>query len=374
MRAEISAIPDGEYYFEDSISNATDPPEADWFRLLVVIDGDSLIADFTGSDPQGPHVMNCTYGVAASAVYSAVLQLVDNDIPHNDGVYRPITVIAPPGTVTNVIEPGASVAGNTETHPRLWAIVLGALAQAAPERAAAATGGTSSNFLFGGTHPDTGQYYVHYHLEGVGWGGRADADGNSNQVVPNGNCPNTPVEVFETRYPWVQTAYRLRRDSGGPGKHRGGLSTERIMEVRTDDITVSAVFNAMIKKPWGLFGAGGGATSELTVRRAGTAEFLTFRDAFGTRSNSRFANIKLTHGDRVMIRTPGGGGYGAPWERDVELVRQDVEEEFVSVAAAKADYGVVMMESGDGFSVDEQATVRRQAEMAKAAGPGSSDE
>ena len=146
------------------------------------------------------------------------------------------------------------------------------------------------------------------------------------------------------------------------------------MEVRTDDITVSAVFNAMIKKPWGLFGAGGGATSELTVRRAGTAEFLTFRDAFGTRSNSRFANIKLTHGDRVMIRTPGGGGYGAPWERDVELVRQDVEEDFVSVAAAKADYGVVMMESGDGFSVDEQATVRRRAEMAKAAGPGSSDE
>ena len=183
-------------------------------------------------------MFNCTYGVAASAVYNAVLQLVDNDIPHNDGVYRPITVIAPPGTVANVVEPGASVAGNTETHPRLWNIVLGALSQAVPERTSAATGGSSSNFLFGGVHPETDQYYVHYHLEGVGWGGRSDADGNSNQVVPNGNCPNTPVEIFETRYPWVQTAYRLRRDSGGPGRHRGGLSTERIMEVRTDD-TVS---------------------------------------------------------------------------------------------------------------------------------------
>ncbi len=366
MRAEIAAIPDGEYYYEDSISNATDPPEADWFRLRVVIDGDSLIADFTGSDPQGPHVMNCTYGVAASAVYNAVLQIVDDDIPHNDGVYRPITVIAPPGTVVNVIEPGASVGGNTETHPRLWAIVLGALAQAVPERASASTGGSSSNFLFGGTHPHTDQYYVHYHLEGVGWGGRDDADGNSNQVVPNGNCPNTPVEIFETRYPFVQKAYRLRQDSGGPGRHRGGLSTERIMEVRTDDITVSAVFNGMVKRPRGIFGAGGGATSELTVKRAGTDEFLTFRDAFGTRSNSRFANIKLTHGDQVRIRTPGGGGFGFPWEREVDLVVRDVEEQFVSLAAARSAYGVAISEHGDDLIVDEATTAELRSAMAAA--------
>lgn len=364
MRSEIGGIPDGEYYFEDSISNATDPPEEDWFRLLVVVDGDSLIADFTGSDPQGPHVFNCTYGVAASAVYNAVLQLVDNDIPHNDGVYRPITVIAPPGTVANVVEPGASVAGNTETHPRLWNIVLGALSQAVPERTSAATGGSSSNFLFGGVHPQTDQYYVHYHLEGVGWGGRSDADGNSNQVVPNGNCPNTPVEIFETRYPWVQTAYRLRRDSGGPGRHRGGLSTERIMEVRTDDITVSAVFNGMVKKPRGLFGATGGATSELTVKRVGTDKFLTFREAFGTHSNSRFANIKLTYGDQVRIRTPGGGGYGEPWERDSALVLKDIEEDFISLEAAEASYGVAIREINGSFIVDETATVRLRAKMA----------
>ncbi|MDP6509326.1 MAG: hydantoinase B/oxoprolinase family protein [Chloroflexota bacterium] len=372
MRVEIAAIPDGEYYYEDSISNATDPPEADWFRLRVVINGDSLIADFTGSDPQGPHVMNCTYGVTASAVYNAVLQIVDNDIPHNDGVYRPITVIAPPGTVVNVVEPGASVAGNTETHPRLWAIVLGALAQAVPDRASASTGGSSSNFLFGGTHPHTDQYYVHYHLEGVGWGGRDEADGNSNQVVPNGNCPNTPVEIFETRYPFVQKAYRLRQDSGGPGRHRGGLSTERIMEVRTDDITVSAVFNGMVKRPRGLFGAGGGATSELTVKRAGSDEFLTFRDAFGTRSNSRFANIKLTHGDEVCIRTPGGGGFGRPWERDVELVRRDVEEQFVSIDAARSNYGVAISEDGDDLTVDQAATEALRAELAAAAKIGTS--
>ena len=107
----------------------------------------------------------------------------------------------------------------------------------------------------------------------------------------------------------------------------------------------------------------------MTVKRAGADEFLTFRDAFGTRSNSRFANIKLTHGDQVRIRTPGGGGFGRPWERDVELVRRDVEEQFVSIAAARTDYGVAISESGDDILIDEAATAALRSAMA-AAGKG----
>ena len=232
MRNEIRSIPDGEYEFADHMEDARDPPARDWIRLRLIVEDGKIVADFTESDPQAAHVLNCTYGVTASGVYNAIFHFADNDVPHNDGAYRPITVIAPPGSIVNVVHPGASVGGNTETHPRIWGIVMGALAQAVPERVSAATGGTSCNFLFGGTHPDTGQYYVHYHFDGVGWGGRAAADGNSHQVVPNGNCPATPVEIFETRYPFMARAYRLRTDSGGAGAQRGGLGSDRILEVR----------------------------------------------------------------------------------------------------------------------------------------------
>ena len=269
MRDEIRAIPDGEYTFEGHMEDAREVPLHDWIRLRLVVSDGSLVADFSDSDPQAQHVLNCTYGVTASGTYNAVFHFADNNVPHNDGAYRPITVIASPGTLTNVVHPGPCVGGNTETHPRVWGIVIGALSKAVPDRVSADTGGTSCNFLFGGTHPDTDRYYVHYHFDGVGWGGRANADGNSNQVIPNGNCPSTPVEIFETRYPFLERSYRLRQDSGGAGAQRGGLGSERILEVRAPEITVSALFDRMVSGAWGLFGGEDGQQSALLVKRAG---------------------------------------------------------------------------------------------------------
>ena len=340
MRNEIREIPPGEYTFADHMEDARAEPVRDWIRLSLVVTDDHIIADFSESDPQAPHVLNCTYGVTASGVYNALFHCADNNLPHNDGAYRPITVIARPGSIANVTHPGASVGGNTETHPRIWGIVMGALAQAIPERVSAATGGTSCNFLFGGTHPSTGQYYVHYHFDGVGWGGRANADGNNHQVVPNGNCPTTPVEIFETRYPFLERSYRLREDSGGAGTHRGGLGSERILEVRAPSITMSALFDRMVSRPWGLFGGQGGEPSRLLIKRVDTTDFVTFSEAYGTPSNSRVANIELHAGDQVMLCSPGGGGYGAPHQRDAAAVLRDVQEGMVSQDAARAVYGV----------------------------------
>ncbi len=356
MRNELRSIPDGEYAFEDHMEDARDPPLRDWIRLNLIVADGSLIADFSNSDPQARHVLNCTYGVTASGTYNALFHFADNDIPHNDGAYRPITVIAKPGTLVNVVHPGPCVGGNTETHPRIWGIVMGALSKAVPDRVSADTGGTSCNFLFGGTHPDTGHFYVHYHFDGVGWGGRAVADGNSNQVIPNGNCPATPVEVFETRYPFLERSYRLRADSGGAGEHRGGLGSERILEVRAPEITMSALYDRMVSKPWGLFGGGGGETSRLLFKKAGTENFLTFHEAFGTPSNSRIANIVLSTGDQVMLASPGGGGYGDPKARKVGDVLADVEEGFISVAAARDLYGVAIDRANGEYHIDADAT------------------
>ena len=356
MRNELRSIADGEYTFEDFMEDSRDPPVRDWIRVTVVVDGGSLLVDFTGSDPQGPHVVNCTYGVTASAVYNAIFQIVDNDVPHNEGAYRPITVVAPPGSVTNVVEPGASVGGNTETHPRLWSVVLGALAKAVPDRIAASTGGTACNFLFGGVHPDTDRFYVHYHFDGVGWGGQQDADGNSNQCIPNGNCPTTPVEVFETRYPFIEWSYRLRSDSGGPGRRRGGLGSERVLEIRAPEITVSALYDRMTSAPWGLFGGRDAGPSRLLVKRAGASRFVTFSEAFGTVSDSRVANIILTRGDQVMLCSPGGGGYGLPNEREPELVLRDVDDGFISADAAAGAYSVAIDRENGGFVINSEKT------------------
>jgi len=371
MRNEIRSIPDGEYEFADHMEDARDPPARDWIRLRLIVDDGEIVADFTESDPQAPHVLNCTYGVTASGVYNAIFHFADNDVPHNDGAYRPITVIARPGSIVNVIHPGASVGGNTETHPRIWGIVMGALAQAVPERVSAATGGTSCNFLFGGTHPDTDHYYVHYHFDGVGWGGRAAADGNSHQVVPNGNCPATPVEIFETRYPFMARAYRLRTDSGGAGAQRGGLGSDRILEVRAPSITVSALFDRMVSRPWGLYGGHTGDPSRLLVRRAGTPTFQTFGGAFGTTSNSRIANIELGEGDQVLSGSPGGGGYGVPGLRDPEQVLRDVREGFVSPEAGRDVYRVAVDEIDGRYVIDDAGTaaLRQDSTLETASAP-----
>ena len=157
---------------------------------------------------------NCTYGVTASATFNAMLNITDQTIPRNSGCYRPIQLIVPPGTVVNVKHPGPSVGGNSEIHERIVDVLFGCLSGAVPRRVAAATGASSCNFLFGGIHPNTDQYYANYHIDGCGWGGKATGDGNHTQCPINGNCRNTPVEVFETRYPLADEKVSHRRGFG----------------------------------------------------------------------------------------------------------------------------------------------------------------
>jgi N-methylhydantoinase B/oxoprolinase/acetone carboxylase alpha subunit len=339
MRAEIAAMPNGVYAFEDAIEDdgigSSDFP----MKLRLTIADDEVIADFTGSARQAIGPVNAIYAVTASAVYNAFLHLTDPTIPRNEGCYRPFTIIAPPGTIVNCSFPAPVAGGNTETSPRITDMVFGALQDAIPERVVASCGGTSSPFLFGGTDPRNGELYAHFHFEGVGWGGRAGADGNDMVVTINGNCRNTPVEVFETRYPAFQIeSYRLLPDSGGPGKWRGGLGGERVLSVQTE-VTVSALLNRMKTDPWGVLGGDAGDRGGLWFRTDSSAEWQTFVDAFGTNSPSKFSGIMLRPGNQVRIVMPGGGGYGPAGERDQALIARDLENGFISQEAALADYG-----------------------------------
>jgi len=339
MRRELARIPDGDYAFEDWMENDGITNERRRIAVNVHVAGDELIADFTGTDPQTRGPINATYAVAASATYNAVFHLTDPEIPRNAGCYRPIRIIAPPGSLVNVRHPGAEIGGNSETHCRILGTVLGALAEAVPERAAAADGSSGCNFLFGGVHPETGEYVAHYHFENVGWGGAASHDGNDAQCAPLAISRNVPVEVFETRFPFVTRAFRLVTDSGGAGRHRGGLGTERLLEVRARSLSVSALFDRMLIPPSGLAGGLPGGTTGIAIRRAGDGEFRLFTEAFGTVSPSKFSNVEVHEGDLIRL-VSSGGGHGDPRERPRADVLADLRNRYVSREAAAELYSL----------------------------------
>jgi len=341
MRSEIAAIPDGSYEFASQMEDDGIDPEPVDLKVKVVVDGDQVIVDWTGTSPQVRGPINATYGVTAGAVYNAIFHVTESAIPKNTGAYRPIQIVAPPGTVVNVQYPGASVGGNTETHPKLADMVIAALAPVLPDRVAAAEGATCCNFLFGGVHPKTGEYFANYHLEGGGWGAKSYDDGNDATIVKNGNCRNTPVEIFETRFPLVTKEYALIVDSGGAGTHRGGLGTRRVMQLgKGAEIMLSALLDRTKEdfRAWGLFGGGEGGNAAILVKRNGDDTFRTFSEAFGTASASKFTNIRLVEGDEVLLSSPGGGGYGPAEERDRAAVAKDVAEGLVSPEAARELY------------------------------------
>ncbi|MFN8150455.1 MAG: hydantoinase B/oxoprolinase family protein [Solirubrobacterales bacterium] len=353
LRAEIADLPDGSYDAEMQVEDdgvGTDPFTV---KVSVVIRGDEVIADFTGSSPQVRGPMNCTFVVALSATYNAIFCVTDPDaqIPRNSGCYRPVRIIAPPGSVVNVVYPGPSVGGNTDLQPKLIDLTLAALSKAVPERVAASSGGSSSNLLFGGTHPETGRYYSNYHFDGMGAGGTMSSDGNDAEVTRHSNCRNTPIEVFEHRYPLLTLEYGMAANSGGAGAHRGGLATHRTMRVTAPEITFSALFDRSSIPPMGLFGGEPATGSELLVKRKGETEFRPFDEVFGLASPTKFTNVVLHDGDEIRYRTPGGGGFGPPADRDRNAVVDDVADGYVTVEEAARAYGLeITAESG----IDEQ--------------------
>lgn len=338
MRAEISEIPNGIYEFEDYVEN--DGIEDKVFTIKVnahVLD-DTVVIDYTGTSPQARGPINATYGVAVSAAYNAMLNLTDSEIPKNSGCFRAIKVIAPAGTVVNVNHPGPSVGGNTETHPRIALTIIGAFSKAIPEKVIACEGGTHLNFVFGGYHEDYDEYYVCYGLEAVGWGARPYADGNDMCDSINGNCRSTPIEVFETRYPWLVESFSLAQDSGGAGKFRGGLGAEKVLKCNADLITVSQMTDRHTIAPFGLFEGEEGGYGATLVMKDGENEWKDVVETFGKVSSSKYSNISIKRGDRVKIVTPGGGGYGSPEERNDALIKEDLLEGYISKEMAEKTY------------------------------------
>lgn len=368
MRGQMSAIPDGVYSFEDykEDDGITDDPI--WHRVSYHIEGSEVTVDYGDSDKQCRGPINLTYVSTAAGACTALLQMIrTRDVPLNCGAYKPITVLAPPGQVTNVAFPGASVAGNTDGRPLVIDIGWGALAQAMPDTATASHSGTDPCLILGGLNPETSEFYAHVHPEGVGWGARPDGDGNHAQVVAHASIARiASVEVTETRYPWLNRTFCLVGDSGGTGQFRGGCGTFREFDVLAPEMKFSAIMDRAEHGPWGLEGGNEGACLDLRIRRVGTSDFLTFPEAFGTRSATKFDNVILRQGDTVRCTSPGGGGYGAPHKRDVAAVCDDVADGYVSVNEAETTFGVAVDLLDGLVTVDQGRTDTLRAALSSA--------
>ena len=337
MRAELETFKDGKYTFVDKVEDDGIEDKEYEIHIAVYVQGGEVVVDYTGSSKQAKGPINATLGVAWSAAFNAILHMTDETIPLNSGCFRPIRVIAPAGTVMNVDYPGSEVGGNTETHPLIVSAIFGAMVDCVPDRVMASEGTTHGCFVFGGHDELNDEPYGGFDFSYVGYGGRSFADGNDATDSINGNCANTPMEVFETRFPWIVEEYALRPNSGGAGQFRGGLSNVKQM-MCTGEMLVSQMTNKHKICAWGLKNGGGGALGATLYKKAGGDKWETTVEAYGKVSPSKYSNIPMNPGDRVRVLAPGGGGFGAPADRSQEAVTEDVREGYISEDQARKIY------------------------------------
>lgn len=348
MRAELDKIPDGTYTFEDYLDNdGIDKDRPVKIHARITVKGTEIVVDFSGSDPQVKGPANCVLGVAHSATYCALFSLTDPAMPKNHGCYRPVTIIAPEGLVVNAKFPSPVVSGNTETSLRIMDTICGALARVIPKRVIGADSGTATAHIAGGFDPRSGEFYAWYlGSDPTAWGARATKDGFEASGGPRigGHVSQIPMEVFETRYPFIVDEYAFHPDSGGPGRFRGGMSG--VMRIRPvgHDCEIGGANDRCVIPPYGIFGGMPGLHGENKIIHSDGSETPI------DRAGGELARA----GETLYWRAPGGGGYGNPLERDLDYLEHDLEIGLVSPTSAQRDYGAVIDEKTG--KLDRQAT------------------
>jgi N-methylhydantoinase B len=328
-RAAIAALPDGTYEAEDIIDGdgvTTDPISV---KVAVTISGERLTADFTGCPPAVAGPINCAAGALQSAVRTIFKALVAPQAPSNEGWFRPLSVIAPKGSVFTAEKPsptGWYYEGSVHASELVWK----ALAKLMPERFSAGSY-TSLCVLYVSGKDETGQPFIHIEPQHGGWGASRDGDGaNALIALTDGDTYNYSVEVIEARFPLLVRRYGLNVEGGsGAGRRRGGFGVIRDYEVLGEGASAYCSFGRTDTPPWGIEGGKPGSVNLLLVEENGGK----------VRNFSREPHIELKHGDLVRIITGGGGGWGDPRAREPEQVRRDVEDGYITSEVARSVYG-----------------------------------
>jgi N-methylhydantoinase B len=354
LREQIAKLPDGEYCYEDYLEyydqGALDPV---LMRLQLTIAGDRVIADFEGSNPQVPGVVNSSLAVTGAGVFVAIKATLDPGGAVNHGALRVVELRAPAGSIADVRN-DAPAGAHGEVRKRAVSVALGALAQIIPERVSGDLCGSSFPNAIGGYNRRRRRQYVYYEVPAGGNGGFAGADGPSAFVnVDFGNLMSIQnAEAIENEMPLLIERSELRADSGGEGDRRGGMGMCREVRLLDSEASYSLLSDRAVIPPYGVLGGGPARTYHVTVQRgAETVEFPT---------PGKVTGYPLRRDDVVQMCSAGGGGYGDPLLRDPERVRADVDYGLVSPERARDGYGVVLTAGG---AVDAAATVRLRAEL-----------
>jgi len=314
MRAALRAVPDGAWVGEDWLDDDGVDDRPIRIRVRVEKAGDEAWFDFSGTDPEARGPLNTTPFIVCSAVYYAMKTLIAPEVPPNDGCYRPLHVVVPPGTILSADPARPVVGGNHETSQRVVDAVFKALAPVLPDRVSAGGPTTSGVLIFGTRQPD-GRWAIFYEVHGGGEGATASKDGASAVRVHMSNVMNTPVEVVEGDYPLMIEEHGLRPGSGGDGAHRGGLGIRRAYRILAPEVTLTTMLDRRVVPPYGLAGGRDAAPYRITLNPGP-----------GERAIRGKETVRLAAGDLVLIETCGGGGFGPPAERPEDLEASDRAE------------------------------------------------
>ena len=314
MRSSIDEIPDGRYQavaWVDSDGVVNEPLA---IRLNIEKTPGHLRFDFSGSSAPCLGPMNSVRATTLSSVYLAMRHIFP-DVPISAGAFAPLEVVGIEDTFLDAKYPRPVSGCAAEVSQRIAEAVFAALVEPLPDRVTAAPAGTSGNFALGGHDPETGRDFVMYQLSGGGYGGNADHDGLANGCSTIGISKAPPIEIMEQNFPVLYHRYALREGSGGAGKHRGGLGLDYEVELRRGTARASFVMDHGRFGPQGALGGEDGAVNEVEVWQDGVSHVPEHL--------SKAQDIPLKAGDRVRVKTPGGGGYGDPADRDAALIAED---------------------------------------------------
>ncbi len=298
MKASLRALKPGVYRARDFLDDDGFGTREIPIQVSIRIGGGRAIVDFAGSSPQVRGSVNANYAITLSATFYVMKCLAAEAVPANEGLMRPIKLIARPGSIVNALPPAAVAGGNVETSQRIVDVLFRALAKAAPDRVPAASSGSMSNLTIGGFDRFRNRHFSYYETIAGGAGAAPNHPGASGIHTHMTNTLNTPIEALEAYYPMRVSEYRIRRGSGGRGRSRGGDGLVREIECLVES-NVSLLTERRTLRPWGLAGGGDGAPGANYLVRGRRRTKLAAK-----------TNVTLQAGDGVRIETPGGGGFG----------------------------------------------------------------
>lgn len=342
MQQAIDELPRGSFTAEDYLDGDGFTDELVTIRATVEVTDAGVVVDFDGTDPQARGGVNSSRSCTEAGVHYAFKVTLDPGAPGTSGSYRPIDVRAPDGTVVNPTYPGSVVAGNAETASRIYEVVVLALSKIDPELAFAAGEGSANVFNY--RSRESGE--INYTCSGGGLGAGPDKDGVNAIRSSIGNTGVQPIEREEADYDFVEIeSFSIVPDSGGAGQFRGGHTTRRI--TRFDhDAEILIVADRARTQPFGLSGGDDGASARHVEHTP---------DGESSQLSSKTTKT-VPAGSAIEIQPAAGGGFGNPLERPPEAVLTDVIDGYVSVTAARDEYGVAVIETQDGYAIDSEST------------------